>query len=145
MTFDESINRVGSHSSKWDMLEPLYGLSPQDSLAMWVADMEFRPPAVVQQALERMLDHGIYGYFGDDRAYLSAIRWWMRTRHGWEVAPEWIFTTHGLVNGTSLCIQSFTQPGDTVVLMRGGRCWNARWRWTQTEPPGLISRHGMPG
>jgi cystathionine beta-lyase len=117
MTFDESINRVGSHSSKWDMLEPLYGLSPHDSLAMWVADMEFRPPAVVQQALERMLDHGIYGYFGDDRAYLEAIRWWMRTRHGWEVAPEWIFTTHGLVNGTSLCIQSFTQPGDTVVLM----------------------------
>jgi cystathionine beta-lyase len=117
MTFDTLINRAGSHCSKWDTMEPIYGLKPQDGLAMWVADMEFRPPAVVQQALERMLDHGIYGYFGDDRAYLEAIRWWMRTRHGWEVAPEWIFTTHGLVNGTSLAVHSFTRPGDAVVLM----------------------------
>ena len=117
MTFDQPIDRAGSHCVKWDMLQSLYGLSPQDGLAMWVADMEFRPPQVVQQALQRMLDHGVYGYFGDDRAYLEAIRWWMQTRHGWEVAPDWIFTTHGLVNGTALCIQSYTQPGDGVILM----------------------------
>jgi cystathionine beta-lyase len=99
------------------MMQPIYGLAPQDSLAMWVADMDFRPPAVVQTALQTMLDHGVYGYFGDDRAYLEAIRWWMQTRHGWNIAPEWIFTTHGLVNGTALAVQSFTQPGDGVVLM----------------------------
>jgi cystathionine beta-lyase len=117
MTFDQPITRAGSHCAKWDMLQPLYGLAPDDGLAMWVADMEFRPPATVQRALERMLDHGVYGYFGDDRKYLEAICWWMRTRHGWEVAPEWIFTTHGLVNGTALAIQSFTAPGDGVILM----------------------------
>jgi len=117
MTFDQPIDRAGTHCSKWDMMQPLYGLSPQDGLAMWVADMEFRPPAVVQQALQRMLDHGVYGYFGDDSAYLEAIRWWMQTRHGWDVAPEWIFTTHGLVNGTALAVHSFTQPGDAVILM----------------------------
>ena len=60
MTFDQTIHRAGTHCSKWDMMQPLYGLSPQDGLAMWVADMEFRPPAVVQQALQRMLDHGVY-------------------------------------------------------------------------------------
>jgi cystathionine beta-lyase len=117
MTFDTPISRAGSHCVKWDMLEPLYGLKPDEGLAMWVADMEFKPPHVVQAALERMLAHGVYGYFGDDRAYLDAIRWWMANRHGWDVAPDWIFTTHGLVNGTALCIQSFTQPGDGVVLM----------------------------
>jgi cystathionine beta-lyase len=117
MTFDTPITRAGSHCVKWDMLEPLYGLKPDEGLAMWVADMEFRPPQVVQDALQKMLDHGVYGYFGDDRAYLQAIRWWMSTRHGWDVQPDWIFTTHGLVNGTALCIQSFTQPGDGVVLM----------------------------
>jgi cysteine-S-conjugate beta-lyase len=41
----------------------------------------------------------------------------MQTRHGWDVAPEWIFTTHGLVNGTALAVHSFTQPGDAVILM----------------------------
>jgi cysteine-S-conjugate beta-lyase len=117
MTFDTPIARAGSHCSKWDMLQPLYGLTPDEGLAMWVADMEFRPPQVVQQALEKMLAHGVYGYFGDDRTYLDAIRGWMQTRHGWDVAPEWIFTTHGLVNGTALCIDAFTKPGDGVILM----------------------------
>jgi cystathionine beta-lyase len=63
-----------------------------------------------------MLAHGIYGYFGDDQAYLDAITWWMQTRHGWSVDPKHIFTTHGLVNGTALCVDAFTQPGDGVVL-----------------------------
>jgi cystathionine beta-lyase len=117
MTFDLPINRTGSHCQKWDTLEQIYGLSPDDGLAMWVADMDFRPPQVVQNALERMVAHGVYGYFGDTTDYLAAITWWMRTRHGWEVDPDWIFTTHGLVNGTSLVIQSFTQPGDAVILM----------------------------
>ena len=117
MTFDTPIIRAGSHCVKWDMMQSLYGLSPEEGIAMWVADMEFRPPQVVQQALERMLQHGVYGYFGDETAYLDAIRWWMANRHGWEVAPEWIFTTHGLVNGTALCIDAFTKPGDGVILM----------------------------
>ena len=117
MTFDTPIDRTGSHCVKWDMMPSLYGLAPQEGLAMWVADMEFRPPQVVQTALEKMLAHGVYGYFGDDSAYQAAIRWWMATRHGWDVAPEWIFTTHGLVNGTALCVHSYTQPGDAVVLM----------------------------
>ncbi len=63
-----------------------------------------------------MADHGVYGFFGDDAAYVDAIRWWMATRHGWDVAREDIFTTHGLVNGTGLCVQAYSQPGDGVVL-----------------------------
>ncbi|KAB2886898.1 MAG: pyridoxal phosphate-dependent aminotransferase [Albidovulum sp.] len=117
MNFDEIIDRTGTHSSKWDMMEPLYGVGPKDGLAMWVADMDFRPPQSVQRALEAMTAHGIYGYFGDDRAYLEAICWWMRERHGWQVDPKWIFTVHGLVNGTGLCVEAFTAPGDGVVLM----------------------------
>jgi cystathionine beta-lyase len=116
MSFDDPINRFGTHSVKWDMMERLYGVPAKDGLAMWVADMDFRPPACIQAAVDKMAAHGIYGYFGDDAAYLDAIRWWMATRHGWEVAREDIFTTHGLVNGTGLCLQAFTQPGDGVVL-----------------------------
>jgi cysteine-S-conjugate beta-lyase len=117
MDFDQIIDRRGTHSSKWDTMETLYGVPADGGLAMWVADMDFRPPQVVQSALEAMTAHGVYGYFGDDRAYLAAIRWWMATRHGWDVAPEAILTTHGLVNGTGLCIDAYTKPGDAVVLM----------------------------
>ncbi len=116
MDFDTPVNRFGSHSQKWDMMEPMFGVPAAGGIAMWVADMDFRPPVVVQTTLQAMLAHGVYGYFGDDAAYLEAVRWWMRTRHGWEVAREAIFTTHGLVNGTALCIDAFTKPGDGVVL-----------------------------
>ncbi len=116
MDFDTPINRIGTHCVKWDMMEKLYGVPADGGLAMWVADMDFRPPASVQNAVQAMADHGIYGYFGDDTAYLDSIRWWMKTRHGWTVEAAEIFTTHGLVNGTGLCLAAFTQPGDGVVL-----------------------------
>jgi len=117
MNFDEIIDRRGTHSVKWDMMEKLYGVPADTGVSMWVADMDFRPPQCVQDALKGMLDHGIYGYFGDDSAYLAAIRWWMGTRHGWEVAPEAILTAHGLVNGTALCVHALTAPGDGVAVM----------------------------
>ncbi len=115
--FDEPIDRRGTHSAKWDMMEANYGVAAADGIAMWVADMDFRPPACVQAAVEAMAAHGVYGYFGDARDNHDAIRWWMKNRHGWEVAPEAIFTTHGLVNGTALCVEAYTKPGDGIVLM----------------------------
>ena len=115
--FDERIDRRGTHSAKWDMMEPIYGVPAADGISMWVADMDFRPPACVQAAIEGMASHGLYGYFGDIRANHDAIRWWMSTRHGWEVEAAAIFTTNGLVNGTALCVDAYTKPGDGVVLM----------------------------
>ncbi|HGG04939.1 MAG TPA: pyridoxal phosphate-dependent aminotransferase [Aliiroseovarius sp.] len=116
MNFDEIIERRGTHSAKWDLMEPLYGVPADDGISMWVADMDFRPPACIQDALQGMLDHGIYGYYGDDASYRAAIVWWMQNRHGWTVDPAHIFTTHGLVNGTSMCVDAFSEPGEGVVL-----------------------------
>jgi cystathionine beta-lyase len=72
---------------------------------------------VVQEAVEQIARHGVYGYFGNDGTNREAICWWMANRHGWQVDPATIFTTHGLVNGTALCVDTWTQPGDAVVLM----------------------------
>lgn len=117
MNFDEIIERRGTHSAKWDMMDKLYAVPGDTGISMWVADMDFRPPACVQSALQGMLDHGIYGYFGDDSAYKAAIRWWMQTRHDWEVEDDAILTAHGLVNGTALCVHTFTAPGEGVAVM----------------------------
>ncbi len=116
MDFDRIIDRRGTHSVKWDVMEQAYGVSPEDGLPMWVADMDFRAADPIQAALAAMLDHGIYGYYGDDTGYRAAICWWMAERHGWTVDPGAIFTTHGLVNGTAMCVDTFTAPGDGVVL-----------------------------
>jgi cystathionine beta-lyase len=116
MSFDDIIDRHGSHCMKWDMMEKLYGVPQDTGLAMWVADMDFRPPQVVLDAVQGQVDHGVMGYFGDDSNYRAAIQWWMDTRHGWQVEADSIFTTHGLVNGTAMCVDTFSKPGDGVVL-----------------------------
>ncbi|WP_299652384.1 MalY/PatB family protein [uncultured Tateyamaria sp.] len=116
MSFDTIIDRRGSHCVKWDMMEAIYGVDGDKGLAMWVADMDFRPPQCVLDAVQAQIDHGVFGYFGDDSKYREAIQWWMKERHNWTVNPDHIFTTHGLVNGTAMCVETYTQPGDGVVL-----------------------------
>ncbi len=114
--FDEAIDRRGTGCAKWDAMEGYYGVSPDDGIAMWVADMDFRAPPAVQDALQRILDHGVYGYQMDTGYYKGAIVDWMARRHDWSVDPDWIATTHGLVAGVGLCIQAFSDPGDGVIV-----------------------------
>jgi cystathionine beta-lyase len=116
INFDEKIDRINSHSMKWDMMQAYYGLDPKESLAMWVADMDFRPPQAVKDALQGSIEHGVHGYFGDEGEQHKAIIQWMQKRHNWTVDPSWITTTHGLVQGTALCVQAFTKPEEGVIL-----------------------------
>jgi cysteine-S-conjugate beta-lyase len=115
--FDQIIDRRGTRCSKWDDMQAAYGVAPEDGLAMWVADMDFRPPRAVQRAVEAAAAHGVYGYPGANRPYHEAICWWMRTRHGWQVDADWILTCAGLVNGVAMALEAFTAPGDGVIVM----------------------------
>ncbi len=114
--FETIIDRRGTHCEKWDLMEERYGVSSQDGLAMWVADMEFTPPPEVIKALQGVLDHGVFGYPGDFREYHAAIASWMERRHGWRIEQEWICTVHGLVMGVHLLVQALCRPGDGVVV-----------------------------
>lgn len=116
MNFDEIIDCRGTNSTKWDKMERVYGVSPEDGLAMWVADMDFHPPQAALDAVTALNEHGMYTYHMDDDGYLGAICGWMDRRHGWQVNPNWISTTHGVVNGIGLCLMAFTEPGDKIVL-----------------------------
>jgi cystathionine beta-lyase len=116
--FDQIIDRVGTQCSKWDDMQAAYGVSPDDGgLAMWVADMDFRPPAAVQRAVEAVAAHGVYGYPGTNPGYLGAIQWWMEHRHGWQIETGWILTCAGLVNGVAMALDAYTQRGDGVIVM----------------------------
>ncbi len=116
MQFDTAPDRRNTHCVKWDAMQSIYGVDPNEGISMWVADMEFKAAPCIQKAVQDMVDHGVYGYFGDESKYRGAIQWWMDTRHNWQINPDWIFTTHGLVNGTALCVDAFTNPGDGIVL-----------------------------
>jgi len=114
--FDSIIDRRGSQCLKWDSMEDRYGVSPDDGLAMWVADMEFLPPPEVNEAIRSAADHGIHGYSGNLVSYHNTIVNWMERRHGWKIEPHWISTTHGIVNAVNLLIQAFSEPGDKVIV-----------------------------
>jgi len=114
--FDKRIERRGTNSQKWDEMENRYGISADDGIAMWVADHDFAVPPAVNETLKNIAEHGVHGYFGNDRPYLAAIQHWMASRHGWVVAPEWILSFHGLVHGITTAIQAFSEPGEGVIL-----------------------------
>ncbi len=114
--FDQVIDRRNTNSNKWDKMERLYGVSADDGLAMWVADMDFRSADCIVRAAREIADFGVFGYMDDEAPYRAAICWWMQNRHGWTIDPDWIFTTTGLVNAVGLCLDTYTKPGDGVVI-----------------------------
>ncbi|MBN9528960.1 MAG: pyridoxal phosphate-dependent aminotransferase [Alphaproteobacteria bacterium] len=104
---------------KWAVPEKL--LEPDeaaaDPLPMWVADMDFRAPQPVLDALAEAVRHGVFGYPGGaTTSYLKAITDWQGKRFGWEVAPGWIVQTAGIVATLKTIIQAFSQPGDSVLV-----------------------------
>jgi cystathionine beta-lyase len=113
--FNELCERRGTGSSKWDLMEELYGVADEDALAMWTADSDYPTAPCVIEAIRRAADHGVFGYkyVGDD--YLSAIQWWMQTRHDWHIEKDWILTSQGLGNAIALCLDVWTDPGARVV------------------------------
>ncbi|UWQ41685.1 pyridoxal phosphate-dependent aminotransferase [Leisingera aquaemixtae] len=116
MDFDTIIDRCGTHSSKWDKMETLFGVSPQDGLAMWTADSDFQTAPCVIEALKRAAEHGVFGYSWQHPEYLQAVQWWMKTRHSWDIETDWVLTTQGLGNAIALSLDVWSRPGDGVVI-----------------------------
>lgn len=114
--FDEIIDRANYHSVKWNELKTTFGDIPKDVLPMWVADMEFRSPQPVIEAIKKANEHGIYGYASRPLSYYQAIIDWMEKRHNWKIKKDWIVYSPGVVPALSLIIRAFCQPGDKVIV-----------------------------
>lgn len=112
--FDQIIPRRHTDSVKFDDLAARYGQA--DLLPMWVADMDFRVPGCVTAALQRLVDHGIYGYHLKSPRLLQAIVDWWGRRHGYAVEPADIFFSPGVVPAVSHLVQALTAPGDGVLI-----------------------------
>ncbi len=116
MDFDTIIDRCGTHSSKWDKMETLFGVSPQDGLAMWTADSDYQTAPCVIEAVRKAAEHGVFGYSWQHPEYLQAVQWWMKTRHSWDIQTDWVLTTQGLGNAIALSLDVWSRPGDGVVI-----------------------------
>lgn len=112
--FDKMIDRKNTHSYKWDQAERLFG-NP-DILPLWVADMDFESPPAVREALLKRAGHGIYGYTIRSAAYIDAIVNWYRRRHNWQISPDWLSDSPGIVTSLSIAVDAFSEPGSQVIL-----------------------------
>ena len=113
-SFDEIIDREGTACVKWDLRNKVFGTS--DVLPMWVADMDFKTPDFIRDAIIQRAHHAVYGYSYRTEGYYNAIINWMQSHHGWTIEREWITFSPGVVPVLFMSALAFTNPGDKILI-----------------------------
>ena len=110
----EAIERKGTGAIKWD--DTVRRFDREGLLPLWVADMDFAVPVVIQEALAQRIQHPVYGYslYGD--VFFEAIQWWYAHRFDWAIEREWIVPDHGVVVSINTAITALTDVGDGVMI-----------------------------
>jgi cysteine-S-conjugate beta-lyase len=109
--FDSVIERHGTGSEKWDKYRG------RDVIPMWVADMDFRSPPAVVDALRQRVEHGVFGYTGPTPEVVEAVVEMLARDHGWAVDPGWVVWLPGLVSGLNVTCRAVGEPGDDVLTL----------------------------
>ena len=108
--FDKLTERRGSNSVKWDEC------NDPETIPAWVADMDFETAPCIMEALQKRVDHRIFGYTFVPDSYYKAITDWFSRKHDWDICRDWITYTSGVVPALSVSIKALTQPGDKVLI-----------------------------
>lgn len=112
--FDEVIDRHGTDSVKFDELKSRFG--NEDLMPLWVADMDFRTPDFIVEAIRKRCEHEIFGYTFASDEYFESIINWVHYKYNWRLKREWINYIPGIVKGIAFVLQCFTRPGDKVII-----------------------------
>lgn len=109
--FDEIVDRNTPEDIKHAKIDGI-----DDLLPMWVADMDFRSPPEVVDALVRQAQRGVFGYSEADETYDKAVTGWFKRRYGWDVDPKTVLKLPGVVVGISYAIRTLTNERDSVLI-----------------------------
>ncbi len=124
--FDQEVDRANSYSTKWQyFMQPSKayvqseiptGTNKNEAIPMWIADMDYLCAKPIRTAVEKMARHGIYGYSREVGSYSEAVCNWFSKRHKWQITPESIVKTAGIIPALNMAVQTFVQPGQKVLL-----------------------------
>ncbi|WP_097003850.1 MalY/PatB family protein [Lacrimispora amygdalina] len=114
--FDERIDRTNTGCIKYDFA--VQRGKPEGILPLWVADMDFKAPQPVLDALKARVEHGIFGYSEGKEGYFEAVKDWMMRRHGWSVERNWLVKTPGVVFALAMAVKAYTNPGDGIMIQQ---------------------------
>lgn len=112
--FDRRIDRSNTYSVKWDYMKELNEKS--DILPLWVADMDFKCPKPVIDAIIKRAAHGIYGYADIPKTLNKLITGWLEKRHNWKIEDESVSYVPGVVAAIKYAIRAFTHQGDSILI-----------------------------
>jgi len=112
--FDEIISRRGTSCVKHDMLNEVFGTD--DLLPMWVADMDFKTPDFIVNAVRERCNHEVFAYTFAPDGYKMAVLNWMQKRYHIETRWKNMHFIPGIVQGIAFVLQAFTVPGDKVLI-----------------------------
>lgn len=102
---------------KWKYMKQMWGR--EDLLPMWVADMDFQTPDFILHAIKHRLEnHPVLGYTCSHDRYWDAICQWNLSHYGQKVEREEVNYVPGVVCGIYLCLQTFTEKGDRVLIQQ---------------------------
>jgi cystathionine beta-lyase len=108
--FDTPIDRRNTASEKWDRY------AGRDVIPLWVADMDFRSPLPVIEALQQRVEHGVFGYTAPPAELVETVLAMLQTEYGWQVAEEWLVWLPGLVCGLNVTCRAVGEAGDAVAI-----------------------------
>ena len=112
--FDELINRYNTNSVKYDLKDELK--KPENVIPMWVADMDFKVPEELENALVTTARHGIFGYTATKADYVESVQAWYKNNFSWDTNDEWIVITPSVLFAVSMAVRSLSEPGDNVLI-----------------------------
>jgi cystathionine beta-lyase len=112
--FDEIIDRTGTSCVKWDIREIYFG--DARVLPMWVADMDFKTPDFIVNAVRERADHPVYGYTIRPDSYYTSMINWIQNLHQWKIERDWIVFSPGIVPAVNMAVMAFTRPGDKIIV-----------------------------
>lgn len=113
--FDEIITRKGTNCVKHDGMGPSFGKT--DLLPMWVADMDFRTPDFIMEAIRTRCQHEVLGYATASESYYESVTHWLLCHYHISAPRKTLHFIPGIVAGIAFVIQAYTQPGDNILVM----------------------------
>ncbi len=109
--FDISVERWDTASMKWDKYKG------KDIIPLWVADMDFCSPPAVINALQKRIEHGVFGYTIPPDDLNKIVVSMLETEYGWSVKPQWLVWLPGLVTGLNVACRAVGEDNDTVMIV----------------------------
>lgn len=117
--FNQVTSRRDTNSAKWEFYQLLNPKADEDTIPLWVADMDFPCSDEIVEALHRRVDRKIFGYSAHMTGeFFRAVCGWYQHRFGWYINSRDVLVSFGVVSALGCLIKILTEPGDSILIQQ---------------------------